>query len=209
MGFIKGAVTLTRYRVEGELPEGFRETVRERIEAHAFRRLEEDSLQERSSGWVNIMDTFQEGFTGEEFSKEPYLALSFRVDSRTVPSRALRQYCREAEEEVKAREELDFLNKKRREEIREGVRVKLLHRAIPRSNTYDMVWDLTTGAVFFGSTNSKVCDDFSEHFFATFDLRPVSVHPYSSAHRILEESGADPSLLEALRPLRGGGEAPA
>jgi DNA recombination-dependent growth factor C len=209
MGFIKGAVTLTRYRVEDELPEDFRETLKERIESHAFRRLDEDSLEERSSGWVDILDTLQVGFVGDEFSKEPYLALSFRVDTRTVPPRALRQYCREAEEEVKAREDLDFLNKKRREEIRDGVRARLLRRAIPRSNTYDMVWDLTSGMVFFGSTNSKICDEFTEHFFATFDLRLASLHPYSSAWRILEASGSDPSLVEGLRPMRGSGEAPA
>lgn len=207
MGFVRGSVTCTRYRVAGDLPDDFRETVRERIPRYAFRRLREDSDRERTVGWVNVLDEFQIGFYGDEFFKEPYLALSFRVDSRSVPARALRQYCLEAEEEVKAREGLEHLNKKRREEIREGVRSRLLRRAIPRSSTYDMTWDLQSGVVLFGSTGNRICDEFSELFFNTFELRLSSLYPYALAYGILQEEGKDPGVLEGLRPSTTAGEA--
>jgi DNA recombination-dependent growth factor C len=186
--------------VAGDLPEDFRETVRERIPRYAFRRLREDSDQERAVGWVNILDELQIGFFGDEFFKEPYLALSFRVDARSVPARALRQYCREAEEEVKAREGLEHLNKKRREEVREAVRSRLLRRAIPRTNTYDAAWDLQSGIVLFGSASNRICDDFSELFYNTFELRLTSLYPYALAYELLRDEGRDPGVLDTLRP---------
>ncbi len=207
MGFVRGSVTCTRFRVAGEPPDDFHEVARQSIARYAFRRLEEDSDQERAVGWVNVLDELQIGFHGDEPFKEPYLALSFRVDARSVPGRALRQECREAEEEVKAREGLEFLNKKRREEIREGVRARLLRRAIPRSGTYDMAWDLQNGVVLFGSASNRVCDEFSEIFFNTFELRLTSLHPYALAYEVLQRDGTDPSLLDGLRPFVATAEA--
>lgn len=206
MGFLKGSVTCTRFQVTGDVPEDFRETARERISRYAFRKLEEDSDQERAVGWVNILDELQIGFFGDEMFKEPYLALSFRVDVRSVPARALRQFCREAEEEVKSLEDLDFLNKKRREEIRDRVRSQLLRRAIPRSSTYDMAWDLQTGGVLFGSTTSRICDAFSELFFNTFEMRLTSLYPYALAYRMLQDQGTDPAVLDEAQPVLLAGE---
>lgn len=200
MGFIRGSVTCTRFIVAGEPPDGFHEEARERISRNAFQRLREDSDQERATGWVNVHDELQIGFAGDEFFKEPYLALSFRVDSRTVPSRALRQYCREAEDEVKAREGLEYLNKKRREDIRDAVRGRLLRRAIPRSGTYDMAWDLQSGIVLFGSTGKVICDEFSEAFFNTFDLRLISLHPYALARELLLKQDKALEILDNLQP---------
>jgi recombination associated protein RdgC len=200
MGFIHGSVTCTRFMVAGDLPDDFRERAAERISRYAFRMLREDSDLEVSMGWVNVLDDLQVGFHGHEFFKEPYLALSFRVDTRTVPARSLRQYCREAEDEVKAREDLEFLNKKRRQEIRDAVMGRLLRRAVPRSRVYDMVWDLQSGVVLFGTTGKKVCDAFSEVFYNTFELRLTSVYPYVLARNCLQEGGMDPAVLENLQP---------
>jgi len=201
MGFLQGSVTCTRFLAPGDPGEDFRERARERIPKYAFRRLPEDSDRERSVGWVNILDEFQSGFFGDEFFKEPYLALSLRVDTRSVPARALRQYCREAEEEVKAREDLEFLPTKKREEIRDAVRSRLLRRAIPRSGTYDMAWDLQRGLVLFGSANTRICDEFSEIFFNTFELRLTSLYPYALAYDVLQEQGTNPGLLDEIRPI--------
>ncbi|MGD8385744.1 MAG: recombination-associated protein RdgC [Desulfobacteraceae bacterium] len=206
MGFLRGSVTCTRFQVAGDLPEDFRETVRDRISRYAFRKLEEDSDQERTMGWVNILDELQVGFYGDEMFKEPYLALSLRVDVRSVPARALRQYCREAEEEVKSLEGLDFLNKKRREEIRERVRGQLLRRVLPRTSIYDMAWDLQGGVVLFGSTTPRICDAFSELFFNTFEFRLTSLYPYALAYQSLQDQGMDPAILDEAQPVLLAGE---
>lgn len=202
MGLISGSSSFTRFVVNGKLPETYAEDFPENIERFAFRKLDESSEEERSAGWVNIMDPLDNEFLGREYFKEPYLALSYRIDVRGVPGKALRQFSAETENEIKREEGLDYLPKGRRLEIREGVRIKLLKRAIPRTNTYDMVWDLTAGTVILGAVNNKLCDEFAEYFAKTFGLGLTTVFPFSLASEVLEKEGKDPQILENLGPAR-------
>lgn len=199
MGLIYGSGSFTRFLVDGALPENYMEEISIMISRYAFRNLDEDTDQERSLGWVNILDMFDSKFAAMGYFKEPCIAMSWRVDVRKVPSKALMQYCRETENKIKETEELEYLSKKHRQEIREGVRIKLLKRAIPRSNTYDMIWNIHTGVLIFGSTNNKLCDEFTEFFFNCFGLHLKAIFPYSIALQVLEEEGIEPEFLDSIR----------
>lgn len=200
MGLIAGSASFTRYTTEGEVPENFLEDLPRRISRFAFRNIDETSEQERAVGWVNIMDTFDSRFGAMEYLKEPCIAMAWRVDARRVPAKALKQYCREAEERIKQEEGLEFLSKKRRQEIRDLMKADLMRRAIPRSQSYDMLWNLQTSTVIFGSTGSKLCDEFAGFFLECFGLLLKAVFPYSITSRLLEKEGVDHDLLEGLRP---------
>ena len=200
MGLIYGSGSFTRFTVEGEVPENYLEDFPGRISRFAFRNIDETSEQERSFGWVNIMDMFDNRLGAMEYLKEPCIAMSWRVDAKKVPAKALKQYCREAEERIKDAEGLEFVSKKRRQEIKEGMKMELMRRVIPRSQTYDMLWNLQTSAVIFGSINNKLCDEFAGFFQHCFDLHLKTVFPYSMASQILEKEGMDPALLDWLLP---------
>ncbi len=200
MGLISGSGSFTRYRVKGEPPADFLEGLSERIGRHVFRNLTEDSTQERSAGWVNVMDMFDNRFSEFEFLKEPYIAMSMRVDERKIPATALKQYCLEAEERIKAAEDLDFLPKRRRADIKEGVKLRLLKRAIPGSRVFDMVWNYSTGTVLFGCTNTKLCDEFQELFLKTFEFHLLAMCPYTLGIGFVEEKGDSLDLIDGLRP---------
>lgn len=202
MGFINGSTSITRFLVNGTLPRNFIEEFPRRISRHAFRNLDENSDAERSTGWVNIMDMFDSQSIGTEFLNDPYVALSWRLDARRVPSKALKEYCRKAEEDLKKSEGAEYLSKRQRQEIREGVSFQLFKRAIPRSHTYDMVWNLNTGMVLFGSLSNRICGEFAEFFFKTFELHLIPVFPHSMAQQGLKNEGANPELLAEMQPLR-------
>ena len=106
MGLIIGSGSFTRFLVDGDLPKNYLEEFPKRISRYAFRNLDEASDQERSQGWVNVMDMFDNRFLTKGFLMEPCIAMSWRVDVRTVPAKALIQYSREAEDKIKAMEEL-------------------------------------------------------------------------------------------------------
>ena len=199
MSLIYGTGSFTRFKVDGDPREDYLETFPKSIARYAFRNLDETSDEERSSGWVNIMDMFDSGFAGMDYFKDPCIALSWRVDVRKVPAKALKQYSREEEEKIKESEELEHISKKRRQDIKEAVRIKLMKRAIPRSNTYDMIWNLQTRLVIFGSTSNKLSDEFAEFFLQCFGLHLKAVYPHALASEILESEGMDPGLLEGLR----------
>jgi len=198
MGLISGSGSFTRFMVQESLPGDHMEKFPPRISRHAFKNIDEASDQERSFGWVNIMDEFDGRFASMEYLKEPCIAMSWRVDQRKVPAKALLGYCREAEEKVMGEEELEYLPKFRKREIKEAVWLKLIRRAIPRSQTYDMIWNLQTGVVIFGATSSSLCDEFSQFFLECFGLSLDSLFPYSLGLRVLKTEGLDPNLLDNL-----------
>ncbi|MFZ7110521.1 MAG: recombination-associated protein RdgC [Desulfatiglandales bacterium] len=198
MSLIYGTGSFTRFKVEGGISEENREIFQKNISRYAFRNLDENSDEERSTGWVSIMDMFDSAFGDMNYFKEPCIALSWRVDVRSVPSKALRQYSREAEEKIKTSEELEHISKKRRQEIKEAVWIQLLKRAIPRSNIYDMIWNVQTGLVIFAATSTKLCDEFSEFFLKCFGLHLMTVFPHSMASDILKGEEVDPGVLEEL-----------
>lgn len=202
MGFIQGSASFSRFWVEGRPGSDMMESLPERVGRYAFRPFHEDSDQEKSAGWVNMMDMFDYRMGGLEYLKEPYVALALRVDVRRVPASALKQFCREAEEKLKAQEELEFLPRERRMEIRETVKANLLRRSIPRSNTYDMVWRLTDGMVLFGSVNNALCDDFAALFYQTFGLTLNSVYPYSLGLKVLEGADLPAGWMDSASPSR-------
>ncbi len=202
MGFIYGAATFARYMVDGKVPQDYLEWYPKRIARYAFRKLDESSPEERSIGWANIMDPFDTSFEQMEFLKEPYIAMVWRMDVRRIPKTALNEYCLEKENEIKAAEGLSFLPKVRRRDIREAVRGSLLKRAIPVSKTYDMIWNMNTKVVLFGSVSNRVCDEFMEFFLKTFDLPLRVLFPYELASQALGREDMDHDLLDACRETK-------
>ena len=200
MGLISGSGSFTRYFADGALPENFLEDLSEQIGRHSFQNLDEKSIDERSMGWVNVMDMFDNRFAEFEFLKEPYITMSLRVDERKIPATALKQYCLEAEETIKKDENLEYLPTTRRSDIKDGVRLRLLKRAIPASRCHDMIWNYSTGLIIFGCTTNKICDEFVEFFLKTFGIRLQAICPYTLASRFLEKEGASPDLLDDLSP---------
>jgi len=200
MGLMYGSGSFTRFQVTGELPENPHEHFSSRIPRFAFRNIDRSSEMERSVGWVNIMDMFDPKMAGMEYLKEPCIALSWRVDVRKVPSKALKQACREAEDKIKETEGLEFIAKGRREEIKERMKQELIQRAIPRSHTYDVIWNLRTSMLIFGSVSPGLSDEFAEFFLQCFGLHLKAVFPYSMASRILQKEEMDCSLLDTLYP---------
>ena len=146
------------------------------------------------------MDIFDNRFAGLEFLKEPYIAMSLRVDERKIPSTALKQYCLEAEEKIKTAENLEYLPKTRRLDIKEAVRLRLLKRAIPVSRTYDMIWNYNTGLIIFGCTTNRLCDEFMEFFLRTFNIQLQAVYSYTLATRFFEKEGTLRDILDNLSP---------
>ncbi len=193
-------MSFSRFSLEGQIPPNYKEEFPGRIRRFGFRELDENSDQERSLGWVDIMDSLDAEFPGEGFFKEGYLVLALRVDTRVVPAKILRQHVLKAQREAAKKEGLAFLPKERRKEIQEQVRWKLLRRSIPNSSSYEVVWNLQRGEVLLGTNQPAICDLFAEHFHKTFLLRAVPLHPYELMLRHLGQLGFDASRLSGIRP---------
>ncbi len=188
MGLISNSTSFTRYKIKKQLPLDYREKYAQEIRRYAFREIDEDTDDERSFGWVNIMNILDNEFHGEEFFKGEYIAVGFRIDTRKVPSHVLRHYCYKTEQERKAALGKDFLSKAERHDIKEMVYAKLLKRAIPNSRTFDMIWDIKGGQLLFSSLNESICNEFLDLLKKTFDQIPEQLFPFIIAQDSLPDS---------------------
>lgn len=196
MGLISHSASISRYQVKDHVPQDYHDRYAEEIRRYSFRDIEEDSDIERSMGWVNIMNIFDNKFTGEEFFQDTFIALSLRIDNRRVPSHILKQYCNIAEEERKVDLGKDFLSKEARENIKDRVKFQLLRKIIPTIRTFDMIWDINKGDIFFSSLNDKIGDEFQGIFKKTFGIHAIPLCPYTIAQNILTDE--QKNLLENI-----------
>ena len=59
MGILTGSLTASRFRVDGKLPEGWRDDYRTRLMDHAFREPPKEMGKEELEGWVLVPLVFR------------------------------------------------------------------------------------------------------------------------------------------------------
>ncbi len=87
MALTGSTTALTRFYVEGKLPEDFWETVQEKIKERSFTEFTGDTTDLSTSGWVSFDDMFDYSFEKLCFRKPPFFVISLRVDTRSVPAK--------------------------------------------------------------------------------------------------------------------------
>ncbi|MDA8165109.1 MAG: recombination-associated protein RdgC [Desulfobacteraceae bacterium] len=196
-GMLSNTASLVRYAVEGELPADFWEFAADRIRHHSFRDID-DTFEERSVGWVSVMNMFDTQFAYASYAAGDYIMLSLRVDERKVAPALLKKFCMKEEERLKKEKELPRLSKRHRMEIKENIYLMLLKKALPGTAVYDLAWNLAEGTVLFFSTNKKAQETLEEFFKETFNLHLIQQIPYLTAGHLLDAK--EQEALAQLNP---------
>lgn len=197
MGLLSASATFVRYAVEGELPQNFLDFAAERIAQHAFRDID-DNYEERSVGWVSVLNMFDSAFEYASFIAGDKIVLTMRIDERKVSPKVLKKFCLKEEERIKKERQIPKLSRSQKLEIKENMQLMLLKKAVPVPATYDLCWNLSNGTVLFFSTNLKAQTELEDFFKKTFDLSLVLQIPYLTAEHLLEPEDHD--ALARLTP---------
>jgi len=139
MGLIKGALSLTRYRVREEPPETLTdEYVSGRLAKNAFLDIE-NGPEERSLGWVEFFNHLGTDFNPATYRIGGLLAFTLRLDSRRLPPPVLKRYC--AIREALYTAQLGHPpNSLVRREMKEAVKAELLTRALVSTELMEVAW---------------------------------------------------------------------
>jgi len=194
MGVYSNTVSITQYTISGDIPSHDQfQWFYGKLSGRGFQSIE-NSGEELAEGWVLVDHPDDAGFEAPSgFWRDNYLVFSLRRDQRKIPAAVLKSHT--------GREEAAFLAqhpnlrrapKKKREEIKELVQVRLLTRCLPVPSTVDVVWDLKSGVLTLFSLGSKVLERFEDMFRKTFEgFGPVIVHPFARARGLVEGQMAD------------------
>jgi hypothetical protein len=196
MGVYSNTVSITQFTISGDLPTQDQfPWFSKRLSDRGFQSIE-NSAEETSEGWTQVDHPDDAAFEApSDFWRDSYLVFSLRRDQRRIPAALLKSHSGREEGAFLAQHpNLRRAPKRKREEIKEQVRLRLLTKCLPVPTSADVVWDQRSGVLTLFSLGSKVIERFEDTFRKTFDgLSPIVVHPFARARMLLEGS-----LLEAL-----------
>lgn len=184
MGLLSSSSSFVRYKVVGNVPENFWDFAAERIAQHAFRDID-DNYEERSVGWVSVLNMFDSSFEYTSFAVGDYIALTLRIDERKVAPKVLKKFCLKEEERLKKERQIPKLSRVQKLDIKESVRLMLLKKAVPVPSTYDLCWNLADSTLLFFSTSEKAQAELEDFFKETFDLSLMLQIPYLTAEHLI------------------------
>ena len=203
MGIVSGSLTVARFRVVGELPEGWRETYRARLNDEAFRDPPQGQGKEEVEGWVqvhNLLDTSFEDFNQWLYNDVALFAL--RVDKKRLPTKLFRAtvdkrkraWCEEHQRDRCPRAIVD--------EIKDDLEKEWLARALPSVSVTECAWSLNGQWMIVHSLSESIADRFRKRFHRTFGMKLVPWSPLDWLH----DAGAVDSLMNiAPMPVQLGG----
>jgi hypothetical protein len=177
MGLLKGAFTFSQFRLMDRLPEPFSERIDQQIRKYAFQDLTKSS-EEKNLGWTGLDNVLDTDFRHASYIWGDYLLFSLRIDRRMIPPSLLKLRILEAEKQYLAEKKQKKIDRHRREDIGERVRLDLLNHTQPVPAFYEICWSVSGQSVLFTSLSDKVIDDFQDLFKRSFDRVPCPFVPW-------------------------------
>lgn len=200
MGALKGSIAVRRYVVLDPLPQNPRARLTKGLRAHAFMPLDPKSDQDKTFGWVSILDGDDADLHPEKvFFVAPggeQLRAALRTDVLKPPASEVRRQVAARGAEIEANEGRP-LSRREKRLLKEEVSRELRLRAFPRVKIIDWVWDLDGARVYLWSQTKGANEVFLDQFTKSFGLRIEVEGPARWAAEL-----AEPRRLQALEPTR-------
>lgn len=188
MGVYANTVSITQFAITGDLPKSDQfQWFSQKLSLRGFQSIE-NSAEELSEGWTQIDSPDDAQFGApSDFWRDRYLVFSLRRDQRKIPAAVLKSHSGRAESAFLAQHpNLRRTPKKKRDEIKEQVLLRLLTKCLPVPASVDVVWDQSSGVLTLYSLGSKVIERFEDIFRKTFEgISPVIIHPLARARMLL------------------------
>ena len=184
MGLLNGTVTARRYRVTGELPGDFKDTLVRELPRHAFKEINPKINPEMSIGWVNPFDPLDTSLGLEKVLLGKYMLLGVRKDYKSVSGAIFRARLADAMRARSRERHGRRLTPPEISALKDEVKAKILESVSPATTLNEMVWNYETGDVYFSSLSSKASIEFMDLFEECFKLSlleqtlPVRVEAY-------------------------------
>lgn len=199
MGMLSGAMSVCRFRVVGEVGEGFREDFRDRLQEFAFKEPPHDVGKEEVEGWVQVHNLLDADFS--DFNRwlyNEYALFALRVDKKRLPAKLFAATLEKRCEAWKAERDLERIPASMKAELKDALEAEWLTRTLPSVATTEAVWNLQEGWLILHGMSEAVIERFRVRFFRTFGRRLL---PWSPLDYCEDPDTVDTLLGKAPSPL--------
>jgi DNA recombination-dependent growth factor C len=201
MGILSSTVSITRYRVDGDIEAPVMETIAEGLSRNAITEID-DEAAEKSVGWTSLESPFRPDFSGSSFVIGPYLVFSLRIDKKTIPAKIVKKHFQVEVAKRLAETGRDRLAKSEKQEIKERVVQGLSLRIPATPNVYDVLWNVEAASVWFYSNQKAANEELETLFAKSFKCNLIRLFPYTIAELAAGLSDAERDALATLSPTR-------
>ncbi len=195
MGIMNGALTVRRFRVDGELGDGFRERFRDSLNVNAFPESATPQGGEEVEGWVIIDDLLDNSF--DDLSRwlfDDWVVFSLRVDKKRLPKKLFQATVARRCDRWCAERGVEHCPSAVREEVSEALEQEWYARTLPSVAVTEAAWTLSGRILLLHSLSDGVADRFRKRFLRTFGLHLV---PWSPLDWLKEPGSVDAVLSTA------------
>lgn len=178
MGVVSGAMTVARFRVVGELPEGWRESFRERLNDFAFKEPPQGTGKEEVEGWVQIHNLLDTEFG--DFNRWLYndvLLFALRIDKKRLPAKLFKATLEKKCASWCAAKGVERCPASVRQELKDELEQNWLARTLPSVSVTEAAWHINSGWLLLHSLSETMAERYRKRFFRTFGLKLVPWSP--------------------------------
>jgi len=209
MQLLSSSLSLTRYRVKGNIADPMMDTIRGGLKDNVIREIDNDPAV-KSVGWTNPDNPFSPDFESAGFMFGSSVIFSLRIDKKSIPAKIVNKHYNMAVQKRLAETEREHLAKNEKREIKDEVLHRLYLRVPASPGIYDIVWHPEAGDLWFFSNMKEANEELETLFSKSFRLSLVRIFPYTAAQLL---SGIEDDAFDALHKLgpsffsTGGGHA--
>lgn len=194
---------MRRFRVLGDVPEGFRDTYRAQLNDQAFRDPPNEPGKQEIEGWVQVHNMLDNQFDSfDKWLYDPYALFALRTDKKVLPAALLRAHVEKEALAWCAERGVERCPSTVKSEIKERIEDDWLRRTLPRVKVTEVLWHMEQGFVLIHSLSEGTIDRIKRRFFQTFGLRLVPWSPLDwldSATTVETLLASAPSVLHEER----------
>jgi len=201
MGILSSSVSLTRYRVEGDLEKPVTETVAVVLKKNSIPEIDERA-SETTAGWTSFNNPYQPNFEGSSFVFGTYLVFSLRVDKKTIPSKIIQKYYTIEMGKKLAETGRRHMSTHEKKMIKDHVMNVLNFRIPATPNIYDVLWNYEGSSLWFFSNLKAANEELESLFSKSFKLSLIRLFPYTTAQLTAGLSDLELDILAKLTPAR-------
>jgi DNA recombination-dependent growth factor C len=201
MSLLSSTVSITCYKVSGELQKPVLDTVYNGLTRHTIRSIDDEPV-EKTVGWTSFKNPYLPDFESSSFVIGSYLVFSLRLDKKTIPANVIRKNVAVEMEKQLKRSGRNYLSTNEKKTIRDHVTASLGRRIPATPNVYDLIWNLEEYRLWFFSNLKAANEALETLFLKSFNLTLIHLFPYTTADLALGLESPDRDRLAQLEPTK-------
>jgi recombination associated protein RdgC len=199
MGLMSSSVSITRYKVDGQLPEPIIETVAAGLKTNTIVDIDNEAF-ENAVGWTSFDTPFKPNFEGSSFVIGPHFFFSLRIDKKNISSKVVNKLYTQEMAKKLAESRREYLSREEKKLLKDAVIHSLYMRIPATPNVYDIIWKYEDAELWFFSHQKAANEALETLFSKSFKLSLIRLFPYTAATLTAGLTGHQLDNLSSLSP---------